>query len=147
MLTSIPLKKYMLASKQAFSDVVTRFVGLETANTNIGSTLFGVNHAVLPNHQGVQNLSSDPVITLLSDGVEKLEVEAGFLNLMVMTWKCRSWESGFLQKEMFRPFLRNLEAVYMMFPPDWFGILTPFFRIISRDLQRRRSQVRSRQDD
>jgi len=52
-LTSIPLKKYMLASKQAFSEVVTRLVGLETANTNIGSTLFGANNAVLPNHQGV----------------------------------------------------------------------------------------------
>jgi len=78
-LTSIPLKRYMLASKQAFSDVVTRLVGLETTNTNIGSTLFGANHAVLPNHQVVQNLSADPVIISLSDRVEKLEVEAGFV--------------------------------------------------------------------
>jgi len=78
-LTSIPLKKYMLASKQAFSDVVTRLVGLETANPNIGSTFFGANHAVLPNHQGAQNLASDPVFISLSDQVEKLEVEAGFV--------------------------------------------------------------------
>ena len=42
-LTSIPLKKHMLASKQAFSEVVNRFVGLESANTNMGSTLFGAN--------------------------------------------------------------------------------------------------------
>jgi len=78
-LTSIPLKRYMLASKQAFSEVVTRLVGLETTNTNIGSTMFRAHHAVLPNQQVAQNLSADPVIISLSDRVEKLEVEVGFV--------------------------------------------------------------------
>ena len=69
----------MLASKQAFSEVANWLVGLESMNAGIGSTLFGANHAVLPNHQGVQNLSSDPVLISLSDQVEKLEVEACFV--------------------------------------------------------------------
>jgi len=52
-LTSASLKKHMIASKQAFSEVVNRrIIGLESTNMGIGSTLFGANHDVLPNNQG-----------------------------------------------------------------------------------------------
>jgi len=127
-LTSIPLKRYMLALKQAFSDVVTRLVGLETTNTNIGSTLFGAHHAVLRNQQVAQNLSADPVIILLSDRVEKLEVEAGFVKTNGDDVEVSFMGVRFSSEGDVQAFLRNSEAVSMTFPPVWFGILTPSFQ-------------------
>jgi len=81
----------------------------------------------LPNHQGVQNLSSDPVIISLSDQVEKLEVEASFVKSDGDDMEVSFMGVRFSIERDIQAFFDS-ESVSMTFPPDWFGIVRAFFR-------------------